>query len=72
MIETILSVPHWAQDLPSGVFANRFVAECFLGAVSTLAAQDARDAFATPETIGLAAAGFLAEGKTPEAPQPPH
>lgn len=58
----ILSVHHGASDLSSGVSAFRFVAACFLGAISTLAAQDARDAFATPEALGLVADGFLAEG----------
>jgi hypothetical protein len=58
----ILSVLHQAPDLPSGVFAYRFVTAFFIGAVSTLTAQDARDAFATPEAIGLVADGFLVEG----------
>lgn len=44
------------------MFRYPSVAACFLGAVSTLAAQDARDAFATPEAIGLVADGYLVEG----------
>lgn len=39
-----------------------FAVPWFLGVVSTLAAQDARDAFATPEAIGVVADGFLVEG----------
>ena len=55
-----MSFVHGAPDLSSGVFASRSVAACFLRADSTLAAQDARDAFATPEAIGLVADRFIA------------